>query len=241
MEREAADPDELSPSPARAAGTDNPYLNARRIWNEREGSIIDARQAWQLVAILSLLIALAAVGGVIYFGSQSQYVPYVLEVDKLGQALAVAPAQRAAPVDERVLHATVAEFVANARLVTLDVALQRKAILRNYALLSPKDPAMAKMTQWLNGSEDASPFLRAAKEMVTTDITSVLPQTPDTWQVDWLETTRGRDGVQQGEPVKMRALVTVYTVATRPDATEEQIRNNPLGIYVRDFSWSRQN
>jgi type IV secretion system protein VirB5 len=38
----------------------------------------------------------------------------------------------------------------------------------------------------------------------------------------------------------MRALVTVYTVASTSSTTEEQIRNNPLGIYVRDFSWSRQ-
>jgi type IV secretory pathway TrbF-like protein len=38
----------------------------------------------------------------------------------------------------------------------------------------------------------------------------------------------------------MRALVTVYTVPSTPQTTEEQVRNNPLGIYVRDFSWSRQ-
>ena len=36
------------------------------------------------------------------------------------------------------------------------------------------------------------------------------------------------------------SAVTVYTVATTPNTTEEQVRNNPLGIYVRDFSWSKQ-
>ena len=49
-----------------------------------------------------------------------------------------------------------------------------------------------------------------------------------------------RQGVVKGLPVRMRALVTVYTVATTPNTTEEQVRNNPLGIYVRDFSWSKQ-
>ena len=37
----------------------------------------------------------------------------------------------------------------------------------------------------------------------------------------------------------MRALVTVYIAETTPQTTEEQLRNNPLGMYVRDFSWSR--
>lgn len=222
-------------------GPVNPYLNARRTWNDHEGAVIASRQAWQIVGILSLLIALVAVGGLTYIGSQSRFVPYVVEIDKLGQALAVGPAQRAAPVDQRVLHASVAQFIADTRVVTPDRALQRKAVFRAYAMISPKDPAMAKLNEWLNGNEDASPFKRAEKEMVSVDISSVIPQTPDTWQVEWTETTRDRAGVQKGQPVRMRALVTVYTVAPNPDTTEEQIRNNPLGIYVRDFSWSRQN
>jgi type IV secretion system protein VirB5 len=69
---------------------------------------------------------------------------------------------------------------------------------------------------------------------------SVIPQTPDTWQVDWVETVRDRQGVMKTQPARMRALVTVYTVPSTPQTTEEQVRNNPLGIYVRDFSWSRQ-
>jgi type IV secretion system protein VirB5 len=192
------------------------------------------------VALLSLLIALASVGGMVYIGSQSRFVPYVVEVDKLGQALAVAPAQRAAPVDQRVVHAAVAAFISDLRTVTPDVALQRKAIFRVYAMLSSSDAATAKSNEWLNGTEDSSPFKRAARETVSTDIVSVIPQTPDTWQVDWIETVRDRQGLVKGQPYRMRALVTVYTLPATPQTTEEQVRNNPLGIYVRDFSWSKQ-
>ena len=39
------------------------------------------------------------VGGIIHIGSQSKFVPYVVQVDRLGQAVAVAPADRAAPAD----------------------------------------------------------------------------------------------------------------------------------------------
>jgi len=58
--------------------------------------------------------------------------------------------------------------------------------------------------------------------------------------VDWIEIVNDRQGILQGEPFRMRALVTVYTIPSTPQTTEEQVRMNPLGIYVRDFSWSKQ-
>ena len=51
---------------------------------------------------------------------------------------------------------------------------------------------------------------------------------------------RDRQGVLKAAPFRMRALLTVYTVPATPQTTEEQLRNNPLGIYVRDFSWAKQ-
>jgi type IV secretory pathway TrbF-like protein len=219
---------------------ENPYLAARRTWNDRTSSIVSSRNMWQLLGILSLMIALAGVGGIIYIGSQSRFVPYVVEVDKLGQAAAVAPAQLAAAVDPRVVHAAVASYISDLRLVTPDVALQRKAVFRLYSMLNANDPATAKANEWLNGTAESSPFARAVTETVSIEILSVIPQTPDTWQVDWMESVRDRQGIMKDRPFRMRALVTVYTVPATPQTTEEQVRNNPLGIYVRDFSWSKQ-
>lgn len=217
----------------------NPYLSARRTWNEHMGDLAASRQNWQMLGLLSLLIALAGVGGMIYIGSQSKYVPYVVEVDKLGQTLAVAPADRTREVDSRIVHAAVASFIQAARMVTPDVALQRKAIFSVYAMLAPDDPATAKMNEFMNGRPEASPFRRAEREMVSTEIVSVIAQSPQTWQVDWTETVRDRQGIVKNTH-RMRALVTVYVAEPSPDINEAQLRNNPLGIYVSDFSWSRQ-
>ena len=223
----------------RSSGLENPYLSARRTWNEHVGSVVSSRQTWQVVGSLALLIALAGVGGVIHIGSQSKFIPYVVQVDKMGQTIAAGPVTAAGKADHRSVHATVADFITSARMVTPDVALQRKAVFKVYSVLSPNDPATAKMNEWLNGNADASPFKRAAKEMVNIEITSVIPQSPDTWQVDWTETTRDRQGALKGQPVPMRALVTVYTAEPTSQTTDEQLRNNPMGIYVRDYSWSR--
>ena len=219
-------------------GNENPYLTARRTWNEHVGAVVSSRQTWQVVGILSLLIALAGVGGIIHIGSQSKFIPYVVEVDKLGQAQAAGPVTGTTKADQRIVHAAVADFISHARLVTPDVAMQRKAVFRVYAMLAPNDPATVKMNEWMGATSDASPFARAAKEMVSIEIKSVIPQSPDTWQVDWTEKIRDRQGAPKSL-TNMRALVTVYTAETTPQTTEEQLRNNPMSIYVRDFSWSR--
>ena len=218
---------------------DNPYLNARRVWNAHEGEILSSRRTWQIIGILSLLIALSAVGGIVYIGQQSKFVPYVVAVDKLGNATAISRADRAAPVDSRVMQATLAAFISDARLVTPDIAVQRASIFRLYAHLAPKDPATLKMTEFLNGSEDANPFKRAEAETVHIEITSALPQSSETWQIDWIEETRNREGGLK-QSVRMRALVTAYVAPPDSRTDEEQIRRNPLGIFVRDFSWAKQ-
>lgn len=217
----------------------NPYLSARRSWNEHVGGLAASRRLWQLMAILSFLIVLAAVGGIITIGSQSKFVPYVVKVDDLGTAVATTRADRAAPVDGRVIQAQLGAFVQSARFVTSDIALQRQGIFRVYSMLLPNDPAMGKMNDWLNGNAETTPFARAASRTVTVEIASVIPQTAQTWQVDWTETERDRQGGLLQPPMKMRALVTIRVATPNTGTTEQQIHDNPLGIYVSDYSWSR--
>lgn len=232
--------DEFIAGGRRFGENENPYLSARRTWNDHMGSVAASRNMWQMVAILSLMIVLAAVGGIVVMGSQSKFIPYVVQVDKLGEAVAVSRADIATATDARVIHASVAAFIADLRMVTPDIALQRRAVFRAYAMLSPNDPATAKTNVWLNGTETSSPFKRAARETVSIEIISVIPQSPETWQVDWKETTYDRQGHIAVPPFNMRALLTVYHVGSTANTTEEQIRNNPLGIYISDYSWSKQ-
>jgi type IV secretory pathway TrbF-like protein len=234
-------PQPSGPADVADGTTTNPYLNARRTWNAHTGSVVSSRQMWQIAGLLCLLITLSAVGGIIYIGAQSKFVPFMVPVDKLAQVGAPVALDPAAPTDPRVIRATVASFIDDARMVTPDIALQRKAVFRLYAHMAASDPATARMTEWLNGTPESSPFKRAESESVSTEIVSVLAQSPDTWQVDWTETVRDRTtgGVKSG-PTRMRALVTVYVVPPSSQVTEEQMRDNPLRIFVRDFNWSRQ-
>ena len=219
---------------------ENPYLDARKKHNEYESSRNASLRLWKLFGLLGLLTGLAGVGGMIHIGSQSKFVPYVIEVDKLGQTLPVSVADKAAPADPRIVSSLLARAITLARMVTPDVVVQRNAIFELYASLDSSDPAALKMQEYLGSDADTSPFKRAAKETVDVQITSVIPQSDETWQVDWMETVRARGDGSIISRFRMRALVRIYVVPPTNRTSEEQIRKNPLGIFIRDFNWSKQ-
>src|SRR5580700_2325081 len=114
--------------------TDDPYLNARREWNERYGSYIARARNWRLAALGSIVVSVILACGVVWLGSQSKVVPYVVEVDKLGQAVAVQRADRAAPADQRVVKAQLASWIVDVRSVSADPVVQKAALARVYAM-----------------------------------------------------------------------------------------------------------
>jgi type IV secretion system protein VirB5 len=226
-------------SPAAAAAETNPYLAARRTWNDHVSRLVAARTMWQAVALLSLMLAVASLGGLIHLAGQSRFVPYVVEIDTTGGVRAVGRAQEMAPATRPVIEAQLEKFITLSRRVTTDIGLQRAAIFGVYAMLTPDDPATGKMTEYVNGNAEQTPFRRAERETVNTELTSILEQTSESWQVDWVETVYERGSGKRKERFEMRALVQVYQSRPR-HMSEEALRTNPLGVYVRDFSWSRK-
>jgi type IV secretion system protein VirB5 len=122
--------------------------------------------------------------------------------------------------------------------VTPDVAEQTKAVNRLYTMLDPEDPALKKMNAWLNGEEESNPFQRATKIVVNVEITSAIPLSEQSWQVEWLERVTERDGTPL-EELRMRAIATVYRRLPTRDTKEATLRANPMGVMIRDFSWTR--
>ena len=117
--------------------TDNPYFNARRSWNDNVKTLAVERQTLILLALLAVLVGLAGVGGMTYIGSQTKFVPHIIEVDKLGQALAIGPAEGLNAANKQlVIRARLASFISDARLVTPDSQVQADAVYRVYASIT---------------------------------------------------------------------------------------------------------
>ena len=174
---------------------DNPhsavYLAARREWNERYGSYIAQAHAWRLTAFASLGVALVAVAGVVWIGAQNRIVPYVVQTDRLGDAIAISRANVATPTDPRLIRAQLARWVADVRSVYIDVAAEKQVITEAYAMVDRNAAGAQALNDWFSKND---PFKRAQDNTVAVAVESVLPLSATTWRVEWREDTRTRQG-----------------------------------------------
>jgi len=211
----------------------NPYVEARREWNERYGDYIHQAQHWRTMALISGLVALISVAGVVYIGAQSKVVPYVVEVDKLGAVATISRAEKPSTVDSRVIKAYLARFVTDWRAVSIDRVAQKGAIDRVYAMLPNGSVALNKLNDHFKAN---NPFAVAAKKTVAVDVTNLLPISDQTWQVEWQEVTRDLRGELQSS-VRMKVSIIV---GITPPSDEHLMLINPLGVYITDLNWSQQ-
>lgn len=218
--------------------SNNPYLNAQRAWNVHTAGLMKSLQLWQFIGLASLLVTLAAVGGLISIGSQSKFIPLVFQQDANGNTLSVTRADKVGEASIDDYRAAAAHFIENIRLVSTDVSLQKKAVFQVYSYLNQNDAALNKVQEFYHDKQRSNPFERAAHEVVNVEIRSVLQESESTWQVDWVETIRNTDGTVKEKPYVMKAMLTMYQDNEINDATSDAILKNPHLIYVRDFNWS---
>ncbi|MGA8535658.1 MAG: conjugal transfer protein TrbF [Candidatus Tumulicola sp.] len=213
---------------ADAAALETPYLSARREWNERYGDYIARARSWRWAAFGALALSLVLAIGVVWQGAQSKVVPYVVEVDKLGDAVAVARADRATPADVRVIKAQLAAWIVDVRSVSSDPLAQKAALSRSYAMTA------ATATRFLNDYyRQHSPFNQNRTVAVSVD--AVLPISTQTYQIQWSED--GRD--LQGRNLATTHWLASVTVAFDPPTDERGVLSNPLGLYVTGISWTQ--
>ena len=210
----------------------NPYLAARREWDERYGEFITRARNWRTLAIISALVSLVATGGIVWLTSRSQVIPFVVLIDSLGRPVASGLAEQTSVGDDRLRRAVIQDWIENVRMVTTDGIAQRKAIDRVYAHIANGTSAQAFISDFYR---DDPPFKRAQTDTVSVEVKSVLPTSDRTFEVDWIETSRDLYGnVQSTDHWKGS-----FTVALNPPTEERQARVNPLGVYVTAASWAK--
>ncbi len=210
----------------------NPYLNARREWNERYGSYISQAATWRAIAMLAMLLSLISVSGALYLAKQSKFIPYIVEVDQLGRAHAVGPATEGSKIDPRVTKALLARFIENWRNVTMDVTVQKNRAFDLYAHLSTASAAYMTLNEHYQKND---PFKRAQTELVNVEVTSLLKIGEEVWQAEWTETIRSRKGNILHVKHYQSAMTLSYTHQTDNPA---QLSSNPVGLFVDELSWS---
>jgi type IV secretion system protein VirB5 len=212
---------------------ENPYIAARQEWNERYGSYVRAATVWQRVALAGMTMAVIGFSYALFQSTQVKLVPYIVEVDRLGTAAQTGFPEQIEYADPRVVRATLGGFVANFRSVTPDAVVQKQYIDRTYGHLRSGDPATQKVNSWFRNN---SPFERARTLTVAIEVNNVVPLSEQSYQIDWTEYERDR----QGKERTSRRFRGIATVTLTPPQDEAVIRFNPIGLYLIDFDWTAQ-
>jgi type IV secretory pathway TrbF-like protein len=213
----------------------DPYTEARDVWLERYGTYIQQAYNWRLVALLEAVALTCAIAGLIFLSSQSKLVPYVVAIDKVGAAIAVAPADRAGAVDPRVVRAQLANWIVFARSVVTDRVVELQYIDRIYGSVAADSPAKGYLDNWYP-ADGHSPFERAKSETDSVAVNAILPISPDSYEIQWTETIRDL----HGRVMKTQTWDATATIAFRPPENEQTILKNPLGLYITSISWTQK-
>lgn len=209
---------------------ETPFQRAGQLWDERIGSARVQARNWRLMAFSCLGLSAAMAGGLLWQSLQSRVVPYVVAVDRLGEARAVSEAEAGyKPTDPQIAWA-LSRFIENLRGQSLDPVLMRKAWLQAY------DFATRRGAAFLNDYARSSGALsQVGERTVSVQVTSVVRASATSFQVKWIESI-----YERGNPAGSSHWTGILTLAEKPPRDAETLRKNPLGLYVDAIDWSRE-
>lgn len=224
-------------APGSAAGLarGNPILDGRGAFAGAFGDLARGKRNWQLMAFGLLGLFAMVLAAYVRLASETRITPYVVEVDKLGRAVAFGPAEpirQPARTDPRIVAATLSLFIRNVRAVSSDGVAQRELLGRAYA------HAAAGARRFLDGwfsLPEHDPRLLGQRLTRTIEVDVVLPVPGSAvWRVQWTE----REQPLFAGAVREAAWEGYLTVSPRPPRTVDGVEENPLGIYVSDLTWT---
>ncbi|AFW02832.1 Conjugal transfer protein trbF [Gluconobacter oxydans H24] len=207
-----------------------PYQKAAQAWDERIGSARIQARNWRLMAFGSLFLSAGLGAGLVWQSMRGTITPWVVQVDRLGQAQVVAPATAGyMPTDPQIAW-YLAQFLHDVRALSSDPVVVRQNWLRSYDFTTTSGAQALNDYARLN-----DPFSRIGHEQVEVDIASVIRASPGSFRVAWTE-RHYRDGAFVGT----ERWTAIVSVVLRTPRDADHLRKNPLGIYVSAINWSKE-
>ncbi len=209
---------------------ETPYQKAGQVWDDRIGSARVQAKNWRLAFFAALLMSSGLAAGLVWQSAHGTITPWVVQVDKLGQAQAIAPATADyRPTDPQIAW-HLAHFIDEVRAIPADPIVLRQNWLDAYNYVTDKG-ALA-----LNDfARTSDPFTRIGKEQIAIDVSSVIRASDDSFRVEWVERRYVDDALASTE--RWSAILTIV-IQTPTDA--DRLKKNPLGVYVHALNWSKE-
>src|ERR1700743_1328146 len=207
-----------------------PYQKAAQVWDDRIGSARVQARNWRLMAFGSLFLAAGFAAGLVWQSTQGTITPWVVQVDHLGQAQAVAPATPFyQPADPQIAF-HLARFIEDVRGLPTDAIVLRQDWLRAYDFAT--DRGAAALNDYARTND---PFAKLGSTQIAVEISSVIRASPASFRVAWIE--RRYDSGQLAATERWTAIISIV-IETPRDA--DRLRKNPLAIYVTSINGSKE-
>ena len=207
-----------------------PYQKAAQVWDERIGSARVQARNWRLMALGCLALSAGLSAALAWQSTRSSVVPYVVEVDNLGAAQAVAPAlAEYRPTDPQIAW-HLARFVENVRQVPADPIVLRQSWLSAYDFATDRGAIALNDYARVN-----DPFALVGDTQVSVEVSSVIRASDTSFRVAWVERR-----YENGQLAATERWTAILSVVVQPPRDAERLRANPLGVYVHAINWSRE-
>jgi type IV secretion system protein VirB5 len=209
---------------------ETPYQRAGQAWDERIGSARVQARNWRLMAFASLLLSTGLAAALVWQDARGTVTPWVVQVDRLGEAQAVGPAETGyRPTDPQIAW-HLARFIEDVRSVSADPIVVRKNWLEAYHYVTSAG------AQALDGYARADdPFAKVGKMQVAVEVSSVIRASPSSFRVAWIERR-----YVDGQLAAAERWTAILTVVLQPPATADALIKNPLGVFVHAINWSKE-
>jgi type IV secretion system protein VirB5 len=209
---------------------ETPYQRAAQAWDERIGSARVQARNWRLMALGELALIAGLACALVWQSARGTIVPWVVQVDRLGEAQAVAPAvANFRPTDPQIAW-HLARFIEQVRGIAADPIIVRQNWLRAYDFAT--DRGALALNDFARASD---PFGRVGRQQVAVEVSSVIRASDDSFRVAWIERT-----YENGQLARTERWTTILTIVVQPARDAERLRRNPLGIFVHAINWSRE-
>ncbi len=209
---------------------ETPYQRAGQVWDERIGSARVQAKNWRLAFFGTLALSGGLAGGLVWQSERGTIAPWVVQVDKLGEAQAVAPAvANYQPTDPQIAW-HLAHFIQEVRGIPADPVVLRQDWLDAYNYVTNKGALTLDDYARTN-----DPFSKIGKTEISVEVASVIRASDNSFRVDWVERHYVDNALAATE--RWSAILTIV-VQTPTDA--DRLKKNPLGVYVHALSWSKE-
>jgi type IV secretion system protein TrbF len=209
---------------------ETPYQKAAQAWDERIGSARVQARNWRLIAFGNLLLAAGLAAGLVWQSARGTVVPWVVEVNKLGEAQAVAPAiADYKPTDPQIAW-HLARFIEQVRSLPADPIVVRQNWLSAYDFTTDKGAATLNDYARVN-----DPFAKVGKIQVAVEVSSVIRASDSSFRIAWIERRYENSALAVTE-----RWTAILTIVLNPPRDIERLRKNPLGVFVHAINWSKE-